>query len=63
MNAKDILIFPANPYFVLISERMADTRPLEAIPTIQPGLTKSTLGKRPLITIPHQWYLFLCRFL
>jgi hypothetical protein len=63
MNAKDILVFPANTHFVLISERMAYTRSLETIPTIQSGLTESTLGKRPLITIPNQWNLFLCRLL
>jgi hypothetical protein len=63
MNGKDILVFSTNTHFVLIFERMADTGALEAIPAIQSSLTKSTLGERPLIAIPHQWNLFLCRLL
>jgi hypothetical protein len=45
MSAKDIFILSTNTYFVLIPKRMADTRPLETIPTIQSGLAKSTLRK------------------
>src|SRR4030067_684116 len=63
MDAKDIFVLSADTYFVLILERMADARPLETIPAIQSGLTKPTLGKRPLITIPHEGNLFLRCFL
>jgi hypothetical protein len=63
MDSKDVLVLSADPHFVLIAKRMADTRTLETIPTIQSGLAKSALRKRSLITIPYQWDLFFHCFI